>query len=244
MKPVNILAVVQARLSSKRFPNKVLQEISGDLLINFMLNRIKLAQFVDGVVIATSDDLDGNKIVSEASGNVFYQGSLNNVRSRFVDISRLFKPSHIIRLTADCPLICPVLIDQVVEEHLNAGADYTANCNYRGFPSGFNVEIFKASLMLEDRFLTLDSNHQEHVTPLFYQSNSGYRVHNVCFSEWRTAKNYRFDVDYPEDLQSIKRLLGESKVTFPFFSDLWELQQKLSKINKLFFNASEGPSKL
>jgi spore coat polysaccharide biosynthesis protein SpsF len=132
-----------------------------------------------------------------------------------------------VRLTADCPLVCPELIDLVIESHLNADADYTANCNYRGYPHGFNVEIFKGSLLLEERFVTSESDHIEHVTPLFYKSNTSYNINNVEFDEWEEVGNLRFDVDTPRDLTKINNFLRMISIPHPSFQQLWDARNSL-----------------
>ena len=134
------LCVVQARTGSTRLPGKVLQELGGRPLLRFMLDRLSDLR-VDELVVATSalgrDDAVAE--IASAAGRSVVRGSESDVLERFADALTAHPADHVVRLTADCPLSDPVLIEAVLARHLDRGADYTSNVFPRTFPAGSTV---------------------------------------------------------------------------------------------------------
>ena len=133
------LCVIQARTGSTRLPGKVLQDLGGRPLLRFMLDRLADLH-VDQLVVATST-LDRDDAVVEVAfdaGCQVVRGSEADVLERFTDALAVFPADHVVRLTADCPLADPVLIEAVLARHLDRGADYTSNVFPRTFPRGLD----------------------------------------------------------------------------------------------------------
>jgi len=136
------LCVVQARTGSTRLPGKVLQELSGRPLLRFMLDRLADLR-VDELVVATStlERDDAVADIAAAAGRPVVRGSESDVLDRFVAALDAHPADYVVRLTADCPIADPVLVEAVIARHLDRGADYTSNVFPRTFPRGLDCEV-------------------------------------------------------------------------------------------------------
>ena len=209
-----VICIVQARTSSKRFPGKVLELVGKVPMIIFQLNRLKKSNVFNKLILATSDDRSDDKLaktVSEEGFNVF-RGSLNNVLLRFYKCSLIEKADVVIRLTGDCPLLDPNLISEIFLEFKNKGYDYISNSldpKNLSVPDGYDIEIFKFSL-LEKAIENAKLNSQlEHVTPWFItQRANSYWSH---FSHKPKREFYRLTVDEPIDLEVINDIVKSNK---------------------------------
>ena len=164
------LCVVQARTGSTRLPGKVLQDLGGRPLLRFMLDRLADLR-VDDVVIATST-LDRDDAVVEIAfdaGRQVVRGSELDVLDRFAGALLTHPADHVVRLTADCPLADPVLVESVLARHLDRGADYTSNVFPRTFPRGLDCEVMTADALRAADAEAIDPAEREHVTPFLYR---------------------------------------------------------------------------
>ena len=166
------LAIVQARMSSSRLPGKVIKEICGIPMIIFLLNRLKHSKNIDKIVLATSEDQTDDvldDIVTKYGYSVF-RGDLNNVLNRFYKCSLKYKPKNIVRITGDCPFVDPILVDELIKNFETGEWDFLSNCalsNELSVPDGFDLEIFKASLLKNAIKEAKLPSEKEHVTPWF-----------------------------------------------------------------------------
>lgn len=181
-----ILSIIQARMSSKRLPGKVLMKMNGKPMLQWVIEAAQRARLVDKVIVATSCNKKDEAII-EFAGNFVdvFPGDLNDVLDRFYQAALRYKPSHIVRLTGDCPMLRPETIDETVRFHLMGGHDYTCNFDYRtiddadirmfktmriGAPSGLDVEVFTFNTLVRAAKLATLEYDREHVTP-FMRSN-------------------------------------------------------------------------
>lgn len=217
---MKILAVLQARTSSSRLPGKVLMKINGTPMIAWQIQRISKSKRISHLVVATSTDQsdDALAVYLERNGIEVYRGSLNDVHSRYLNVINKF-PDHelIVRLTGDCPLVMPHLIDEMVEYFEINNFDYLSNCLNPTFPDGLDIEIFSRQSFLNLSKLELDDREKEHVTIKYRTSNLGFRLGEVnC---WRDLGAERWTVDYLEDFEFVERVFthfrgNESLFTF------------------------------
>jgi len=202
------LALIQARMSSTRFPGKVLQPLLNDVpLIVFMAQRVRQAACISDLVIATSDDPSDDPLenILRIHGLRCFRGSLNDVLDRFYQAAKSAASEYVVRLTGDCPLIDPQLIDQVLAALKQHAADYASNIDPPTFPDGLDVECFSfAALERAWREAQLPSE-REHVTPFIRQRKDLFRGVNV--SAVADFSQLRWTVDYPDDLQLVHELL-------------------------------------
>jgi glutamate-1-semialdehyde 2,1-aminomutase len=200
----DVLAIIQARLSSVRFPRKVLAELEGLPLIEFMIQRVKEAKTIDKIVLAVPEsDLESElRGVAVRQGIEIVGGSAHDVLERFATVVRNRPEGVVVRLTADCPLVDPEVIDQLVERFIDSDLDYLRTG--ASFPDGLDVEVTKRELLILANENATSAGDREHVTPWIAGSPTLQR--DVV--EYRTdLTQLRLTVDEPVDLQVVRSLL-------------------------------------
>ena len=163
------------------------------------IDRISKAETITSLILATSSDPTDDPLeeFAESQKIPLYRGSLDNVFSRFREISGNSSASCYVRLTGDCPLADPVVIDKVVQEHLDSGADYTSNTMARTYPRGLDVEVFQSEALAELEGSGLSQQELEHVTLGFHSRGDRFKLHNV--SDSINNSRLRWTVDTEED---------------------------------------------
>lgn len=207
-----ILCILQARMGSSRLPGKVLMPIGEVPSIQFQIDRVLRSKYINRVVVATStlDKDDAIANYCEKNGIPYFRGSENDVLSRFYECAKGFECDTIIRLTADCPLVDPELIDKVIDLYKCEQADYASNTvpfkNSR-FPDGTDCEVFSMQA-LETAYKEANKlPEREHVTFYIWQNEKKFK--SVQLNNSENWSNYRFTVDYPEDRQAIIAIYEE-----------------------------------
>lgn len=237
-----IIAIVQARMSSSRLPGKVLAPLGGVPLIAFMLQRLRKCTEVDRVILATSTDVSDDALAAfiEASDVVCYRGDLEDVLGRFSAAARKAEADIIVRLTGDCPLIDPSLVDAAICHLVRGGYDYVSNVAPATFPDGLDVEVFtRAALESADANAVLKSD-REHVTPYIRRPENGFSVGNIVSKV--DLSGLRWTVDYADDLafvQSIVDALGDHAVEADRFDILREVCRD-NDLGQAFHARNEG----
>jgi spore coat polysaccharide biosynthesis protein SpsF len=202
------LCVVQARTGSTRLPGKVLQDLGGRPLLHFMLDRLADLK-VDALVVATStlDRDDPVAEIAQRAGRAVVRGSETDVLGRFVTALTEHPADHVVRLTADCPLADPVLIEAVLARHLDRGADYTSNVFPRTFPRGLDCEVVTAGALRTAHAEATDAAEREHVTPFFYRRPERFALANMRND--LPLGHEGWTVDTAEDLDFVRRIVSE-----------------------------------
>lgn len=211
------LIVVQARMGSTRLPGKVLADLGGTTVLGLMLDRLARLE-VGGVVLATTEhDRDQPLIeLAEARGVAVIRGPETDVLARFGHVLDHFPADHVVRLTADCPLVDTDIVAEAVALHQRAGVDYTSNTLERTFPDGLDVEVVTASALREavaEATLTVE---REHVTPFIYTRASRYRL--ASLSTAADLGRERWTIDTPPDLARLRAIVGalDDPITAPW----------------------------
>jgi len=202
-----LLAIIQARSDSRRFPKKVLYKINSKPLILHVIDNIKKSGKVKKILIATSNKkTDDNLIKLLKRNNIFYyRGSLNNVVLRIINASKKFKYSHIIRISGDSPLINSKVIDRAIKIfNNNKSADLITNVFPRTFESGNSVEIIKRNL-LKTNLSKMSKYDKEHVTTFFYKNYKKFKI--VNFKNKKNLSKVKISVDFKKDLTEIRKKL-------------------------------------
>lgn len=228
------LCIVQARTGSTRLPGKVLMNLGGKTVLERVLERAAAGRSLSEVAVATGIGVENLPIVRLCAARKIrvFCGSENDVLDRFYQLAKLVKPKNIVRLTADCPLMDPRVIDLVVNAHRRSGADYTTNAVPPTFPDGEDVEVFtfralerawgKAALMSE----------REHVTPYIRKHPRSFKVHSVRNRTDLSAK--RWTLDNPEDFKFISAVYRAFKGRGMFgMDDILRLLTKRPELEKL-----------
>ncbi len=209
---MKILAITQARVGSSRLEKKILKKINNSSLLKIHLERIKKSKNISKLVIATTNENESEKIVKIGINSKIesYRGSLKNVLKRFYDISVVEQPDWIVRLTSDCPLIDPDLIDEIVQFSVNNDFDYVSNTLKPSYPDGLDVEVFKnKALKVAYKNASLKSE-QEHVTPYIWKNSTFFGKDKFMSANYKCKNNfskYRLTVDYVEDLNLVSELI-------------------------------------
>lgn len=220
------IAFVQARSSSSRLPGKVLADLGGKPLILSMIERVSRARKLDGIVLVTSDDPSDNDLAScvATAGTPVFRGALDDVLSRFHEAAVAHPADHYVRLTGDCPLIDPAIIDAVSSLHHMQESDYCSNVAPPTFPDGMDVEIFTASLLKRAHVEATQPVEREHVSYWMYSvAAPGLRIAN--YRSLIDCSHVRLTVDYPDDLAFVRALW--SRLDDPLTGDLFDLLRLL-----------------
>ena len=234
---IKTIIVTQARIGSTRLPGKVLKEVDGKTLLQIHLERLNKCKKADDVIVATTvNDVDA-EIYNKALewGYKSFRGSELNVLERFYEAVKNHKPDWIVRVTSDCPLLDPKLVDDVITYAQNHDYDYVSNGLIEHFPDGQDVEVFKFSaleLALKNAKLTSEL---EHVTP-YIINNSDVRGGKIFSGKnYDCEKDYshiRMTVDEPRDFDLMEYLiqkLGTEKTWLEYTN--YMIENDLTKMN-------------
>jgi spore coat polysaccharide biosynthesis protein SpsF len=221
-------AILQARMSSTRLKGKVLLDIEGRPMILRQIERIRRAKTISKIVLATSSDSTDDPLEEFANSEQIdvYRGSLEDVFSRFREICKLSTEQNFVRLTGDCPLTDPSVIDKVVIEHLHSGADYTSNTVKRTYPRGLDVEVFRSSALNKLGECGLSKQELEHVTLGFHSRADQFSLHSV--SDPMDNSGLRWTVDTKEDFEFVAWVYSSLLYLDPYFdsSSIYSLLAK------------------
>ena len=202
------LAIVQARTSSSRLPGKVLRPLAGEPMVLMQLHRISRAETLAGIVVATSDDPSDDElaVLLADSGYDYIRGSLEDVLARYVQAVDEYQPDVVVRLTADCPMISPRVIDLVVERFHASDADYVSNTMVPTYPDGLDVEVVSASTLQVVGRESDDPAEREHVTLGVYRQPERFTIENVVDPSERNHSKLRWTVDTAEDFAFVSQV--------------------------------------
>jgi spore coat polysaccharide biosynthesis protein SpsF len=204
--------IVQARMTSKRFPGKVLVPIAGKTVLERVLERCALVPFVDTVICAFPADDTSIPIYQLCNqlGIACASGSENDVLGRYYDAATMYGIDTIVRITADCPFFDPVVAGEVLALLKASELDYCSNVfPVRTYPKGFDVEVFTYDCLEAAYQLTKSLENREHVTP-WMQKRKGLKRANVRQRVDRSGLN--FCVDYPEDIARLEAIVAKLKL--------------------------------
>jgi spore coat polysaccharide biosynthesis protein SpsF len=198
---MKITAMVQARMGSTRLPGKVLMDLGGETVLARVVRRLGRASRIHEVVVATTDAASDDEIVTECARLKVscFRGSEHNVLDRYLRAGEQFRSDLIVRVTADCPLIDPEVVDEVVAACITRHVDLSCNDVPHTFPRGLDVEAFTIEALRRVQDMADQPYQREHVTPLVYERPDIFRIYPVKGD--RDLSHLRWTVDTPEDLK-------------------------------------------
>jgi spore coat polysaccharide biosynthesis protein SpsF len=213
-----IAAFIQARTSSSRFPGKVLKPILGKPMLELEIERVKACRLVDRVVVVTSTCPEDQQIadLGRKIGADVFCGSLDNVLDRFYQAAIKFKPEHIVRLTGDCPLIDPEVVDRMIGIYQAQACDYGTNCMPPTYPDGLDAEIFSFKALKEAHEEAVLPSHLEHISLFFEGQPKRFKIANLACD--RDLSKMRWTVDEPQDFEFVKSIYEALYALKPCFS--------------------------
>ena len=236
---MRIVCIIQARISSSRLPAKILLPGYNKPLLFHLIERVSRSKKIDKIVIATSqnplDDLLYDLCVIKGI-NVF-RGSLNNLLERYYKCAKKFEADHIVRITSDCPLIDPKIIDEVISNYLSfKDLDYMSNIHPPSYPDGFDIEVFRFEALRKAYRNAKKNFEREHVTPYIWDNLKKFKIKNYSSIKHKDLYDkYRLTLDYKEDfyvIWNIYQKLYPKKKNF----DLYDIIKFIKRNSKILQN--------
>ena len=203
---MRITAIIQARMGSTRLPAKVLKDIAGQSMLARVCRRACRAATIDEVVVATTTEPADEVVADECDrlGVACFRGSEDDVLDRYHHAAKRHGADAVVRITADCPLIDPNVVDRVVRRFLAARPDYASNTLTRTWPRGLDTEVFSTDALAHAHREATEPYERVHVTPYLYQHRERFRLLPVTCGEDLGA--LRWTVDSAEDLQFVRAI--------------------------------------
>ena len=232
---MKVVAIVQARMGSTRLPNKVMKPVCGVPMIELLLSRLSASREIEQIVVATSTD-ERNKPLVEHIRHLGYfceQGSENDVLERYVEAATAHHADVIVRITGDCPLVDPELVDECIRGFKEAGVDYYSNTNPPTYPDGLDIEVFSCKALKKAVLEAETSFDREHVTP-YLRNSDLFSIASMQHGEDLSA--LRWTVDDPADFGVIETVFRyfypRTDFTWQEVLDLQRQQPDLFSINQ------------
>lgn len=211
---IETLLITQARTGSTRLPNKILKTIKGKTLLEIHIERLQQCKNVSQIIVATT--LEGaDEVVNKLAlkcGVGSYMGSVDDVLDRFYQASKDINPEWIVRVTSDCPLIDPLIVDAVIALAKANDVDYCSNTLIEHFPDGQDVEVFKFSALQQAWKAALLKSEREHVTPYIRKNtilNGGNLFNAINLPCFANFSDIRMTVDEENDFKLIQKLIDD-----------------------------------
>lgn len=197
-------------MGSSRLPNKVLMDLEGKTVLKFMIDRVLKSKRIDQIIIATTNEIKDDPLEKFCISNdiKFFRGSENDVLDRYYKCAKLHNTSIVVRLTADCPLIDPQLIDETIDLFESKNVDYAANTvppEIKKYPDGSDVEVFSFSALEKTWNEAKDLKDREHVTFYMWKYDNNFRT--AMLENKLDWGKYRITVDYEEDLELLRKIV-------------------------------------
>jgi len=235
--------IIQARTGSTRLPNKIFKEVDGKPIIKIQYGRVKKSKLLKKIIIATTTNSKDESVIKFCQKNNidYFRGPENDVLTRYYECAKKYKLSIIVRLTSDCPLIDPYVIDEVIKTYLSNNYDFIANTvptETSKWPDGSDVEIFSFKSLENAYFNCKDIFFREHVTFYFWKLKKKlFKTFQLDNDE--DLSKYRYTIDYEEDLMLIKEIVSRLKKRKLFgrvkeITDIIKKDDNLLEINRKY----------
>lgn len=234
-----VVAIIQARMGSTRLPGKVMKELCGRTILAHDIERVKQSKFIDEIVIATTKSKNDDVIVKETFKNEVkvYRGSEEDVLSRYYEASIENNVDIVVRITSDCPLIDPFVIDEIIKFYLENDYDLVTNAgsdlSQRTYPRGLDTEVFSMDILKQAYENAKEKYQREHVTPYIYENSK--KIY--YYKNEEDYSKYRWTLDTEEDFELIKEVYknlykGEHDFYFKDILKLFKEKPELYDVNK------------
>ena len=243
--------IIQARLGSTRLPGKIMMPIKEKPLLYYTLNQVKHCKSISKIIVATTNLEEDDVIVNYVKllNLDIFRGNAENVLDRYFQCAKEFNLDIIVRVTSDCPLIDPKIIDTCVSKFLELNLDYISNVNKKqdnnwiyhpsGFPAGYAVEIFKFSTLEKTWNNATKSSEKQHVTQYILNNPDNFQIGNIenpeNFSDIRLTVDHQIDFDLVKII--IENFPKEHVFTLDDILEFFKTNPKLKQMNShILFN--------
>ena len=214
------LVIVQARLGSKRFPNKVLSPLGESTILDFLVGQIQKAKNVDKIVIATTQESIDDSLVEHCllKNYELFKGSELDLLDRHYQCTKKYKPTSISKIPSDVPFVDPKIIDEVIKRFFAEDFDYVSNLHPPTYPDGLDVETFSFE-SLETAWENAGKGYErEHTTPYIWDNTDKFKIGSVTSDQKKNYfMNYRWTIDYKKDLEFMQKVHKYFIVDNPHF---------------------------
>ena len=227
--------IIQARMGSSRLPGKALMKSdSGKPLLYYVINQLRYCSKIKNLVIATTTNQEDDEIEKFANNNSVnvFRGKEKDVLDRYFQCAKKYSFSTIVRITADCPLIDPQIVDKVIEQFFSGNYDFATNTLTRTFPIGTDVEVFSFSALERAWKSAQLPSEREHVTPYLYSHPEKFNTSTL--KSKKNLSQFRWALDYENDLKLIRIIISKIQKRPILMNDILELFEQepdLTKIN-------------
>ena len=221
-----VLAIIQARFNSTRFPGKIVKKINNKTVLEILIRRLSKSKNISKIIVACSISQNDKAIVDICKKmNIdYFIGSENDVLDRFYNAAKKYNAKDaIVRITADCPLIDPEIVDEVINNFFLKNVDYASNTNPPTFPDGLDVEIFKFSVLKKAQIKAKQLSQREHVTT-FIINNKKFKKFNLLNSHDSSA--IRLTLDEKVDFEVVKNVINKFNNLYFNLKSIMKLYQK------------------
>lgn len=232
------VAIIQARMGSTRLPGKIMMELKGKTVLNHVIERVQLSREIDEIIVATTILEEDNIVEVEAKryGAKVFRGSSENVLDRYYQAAISSNADHIIRITSDCPLIDPIILNELVQKYNESNCEIATNVGKkiedRTFPRGLDAEIFSFQTLQQAYEKAFFAYQREHVTPYIYEHSSKVKLvkNSIDYSM------YRWTLDTPEDFELISEIyerlyFGKHDFYLSDIVNIFKQEETLNTIN-------------
>jgi spore coat polysaccharide biosynthesis protein SpsF len=233
---MNIVAIVQARMGSTRLPGKVLLDLGGRTMLARVVRRVSRAALVGQVVVATTT-LPGDEAIVEQCRRLAvncFRGSHLDVLDRYHRAAVAHRADAVVRITADCPLVDPEVIDQVIRAFLDHRPDYASNVLQRTYPRGLDTEVLTADALARAWREATEPYQRTHVTPYIYRHPESFRL--LAVTGRQNLSHGRWTVDSQQDLEFVRavyrRMRGGDAFSWHEVCRLVAEEPSLAKLNR------------
>ncbi len=231
-------AIIQVRMSSSRLPGKVMMKVdSKHPVLYYVITQLQFSKNLDEIVVATSTREEDDIIVDYVNnlGISCFRGSLKDVLDRYYQCAKEFSVKDIVRITSDCPLIDPTIVDKVIEKFKSNSYDVVTNSGTvpRTFPQGTDVEVFSFQALEKAWKNAKKPSEREHVTAYFYNNESDFKIDYLTRS--KNISHLRWCVDRMPDLELVRKIVSKVKkkpILMTHILDLFSKEPHLQDINK------------
>ncbi len=209
-----VVGIVQARMGSRRLPEKSMIELRGRPIIEHVVRRVQRAQTLTQVVLATSNQAKDDVLcdVADRLDIQYFRGSENDVLKRFLLAAQAYNANVVVRVCADNPLVAPEEIDRIVLHHLRTGADYSFNHiplldNF--YPDGLGAEVVNFNILEEMNRKTGDQTHREHVTSYIWDHSTDFHIETIVAPKDIAGSEIKLDIDTETDIERLRLVFNE-----------------------------------
>ena len=234
-----VTAIVQARINSSRFPGKILHKINGKSVIEIIVKRLKKCQNIKSIIVAIPKNIENKSLEIHLKNKKinYFKGEEQNVLKRFLDVSKKYRIKHILRVTGDCPLIDPSIVNRIIKKYFSSGSSYASNTLKPTYPDGLDAEVFSYKTLSKLNEITKKMEDKEHVTTLIKKLKT--KLVNVESTNNHSKEN--LTLDESRDLKKIKKIFDYFRPNITFsYEDTLIAMKKLKLFNTNNKKRNEG----